>query len=147
MQQIPLNSIPNQTINVQLAGQSCALNVYQKSTGLYMDVLVNDVLIIGGVICENLNRIVRSLYLGFIGDFAFVDTQGSNDPYYTGIGTRYYLLYFSPSELPPLPFTPGWIPPVITEENTTPVDTSAQIELEDSSGVWLFSDGSIINWG
>ena len=105
MQLIPLQATPSQTVNVQLSGQSCTLNVYQKSTGLFMDVLVNDVLIIGGVICENLNRIVRSLYLGFIGDFSFVDTQGTSDPYYAGIGTRYYLLYLLETELSPLPLT------------------------------------------
>lgn len=107
MQIIPLQTQPNQTIATQLAGQSVSLNVYQKSTGMFMDVLVNDVLIIGGVLCENLNRIVRSLYLGFIGDFAFVDTQGTLDPYYAGLGTRYYLVYFDASELPPLPLTVG----------------------------------------
>lgn len=104
MQQVPLQATANQTINVQLNGQSCTLNVYQKSTGLFMDVLVNDMLIIGGVICENLNRIVRSLYLGFIGDFAWLDTQGTLDPYYQGIGARYYLLYFDADELAPLPY-------------------------------------------
>ena len=105
MQTVPLQSLPNQTVNIQLNGQSCTLNVYQKSTGMFMDVLVNDVLIIGGVICENLNRIVRSLYLGFIGDFAWVDTQGNDDPYYSQIGVRFYLLYFNASELSPLPYS------------------------------------------
>ena len=105
MQTIPLQALPNQTIAIQLSGQSCTLNVYQKSTGLFMDVLVNDVLIISGVICQNLNRIVRSLYLGFIGDFAFVDTQGTDDPYYTGIGSRYYLLYLLPTDLTTLPYS------------------------------------------
>lgn len=105
MQVVPLQALPNQTLNIQLNGQSCTLNVYQLSTGMFMDVLVNDVLIIGGVICENLNRIVRSLYLGFIGDFAFVDTQGTDPPVYTGLGTRFYLLYLLPTELSPLPLT------------------------------------------
>jgi len=104
MQLIPLQATPNQTVAVQLSGQSCTLNVYQKSTALYMDVFVNDVLIIGGVICQNINRIVRSTYLGFIGDFAFVDTQGDLDPYYAGIGSRYYLMYFTAAELAPLPY-------------------------------------------
>ena len=59
------------------------------------------VLIIGGVICENLNRIVRSLYLGFAGDLAFIDNQGSTDPVYTGLGTRYSLAYIEADELLP----------------------------------------------
>lgn len=99
---VPLQAVPNQALTVQLGGQICQLNVYQKGLNLYMDVLVNNVLIIGGVICENLNRIVRSLYLGFQGDFVFADTQGSTDPIYTGLGgaeARYVLAYLSPSDL------------------------------------------------
>ena len=100
MQIIPVDAIPNQTINVQLAGQNCTLNIYQKSTGLYMDVLVNGILIIGGVICQNLNRIVRSLYLGFIGDFCFIDTQGKTDPVFSGLGVQYVLAYLEVTDLP-----------------------------------------------
>lgn len=99
MQIIPLKPLPSQTVSVGLANQNCTLNVYQKSTGLFMDVYVNGALIIGGVICENLNRIVRSAYLGFVGDFSFVDTQGSEDPVYTGIETRFFLMYIEQSEL------------------------------------------------
>ncbi len=51
-----------------------------------MDVLVNDVAIISGVICQNLNPIVQNGYLGFLGDLAFMDMQGSSDPEYTGWG-------------------------------------------------------------
>lgn len=99
---VPLEAVPNQTLTVQLNGQICQMNVYQKGPSLYMDVLVNNVLIIGGVICQNLNRIVRSLYLGFIGDFVFADTQGASDPIYTGLGgadARYVLGYLTPADL------------------------------------------------
>lgn len=100
---IPLQAVPNQTVTVNLDGQVCQLNVYQKSTGLFIDLLVDNVLIIGGVICENMNRIVRSIYLGFSGDLAFSDSQGSSDPDYTGLGPggRYSLLYLEPADLPP----------------------------------------------
>ena len=101
MQIIPLQPIPNQTLTVNLDGQICQLNVYQLGASLYIDVLVNNVLIIGGVICENLNRIVRSLYLGFQGDLAFIDGQGSSDPVYTGLGSRYSLAYVEADELLP----------------------------------------------
>lgn len=99
MQVIPTQAIPSQSINVQLAGQNCQINVYQYSTGMYCDLYVSGNLIIGGVICENENRIVRDLYLGFIGDLIFFDTQGNNDPYYTGLGTRYLLVYLSTTDL------------------------------------------------
>lgn len=97
---IPLQAIPNQAVGVTLGGQVSQINVYQKSTGLFIDLYVNNVLIIGGVICQNLNRIVRSLYLGFSGDIFFIDNQGDTDPVYTGLGTRYSLAYVTASELP-----------------------------------------------
>lgn len=100
MQIIPLEAVPNQTVTVNLDGQVSQVNVYQTFFGLFLDLYVNDVLIIGGVICENLNRIVRSLYLGFSGDLAFIDNQGSADPYYSGLGTRFSLAYLSADELP-----------------------------------------------
>lgn len=96
---IPLQSVPSQSVNVQLGGQNCQINIYQKSTGMFCDVYVSNALIIGGVICQNLNRIVRDLYLGFIGDLAFLDTQGSSDPYYTGLGTRFLFVYLELSDL------------------------------------------------
>lgn len=99
MQLIPLNATPSQTLTVQLAGQSCKINVYQKSTGLFFDLLVNDALVIGGVVCENINRLVRSVYLGFAGDFVFLDTQGVADPSYTELGTRYLLCYLDVADL------------------------------------------------
>ena len=97
---VPVNAVANQTFDVQLGGQSCTLNIYQKPTGLFMDVLVNAVQIIGGVLCLNLNRIVFNAYLGFVGDFAFIDTQGSTDPVYTGLGARYVLAYIEAADLP-----------------------------------------------
>jgi hypothetical protein len=100
---VPLQAVASQAVTVSLGGQLCQLNVYQRAFGLFIDVLVNNSLIIGGVICLNQNLIVRSAYLGFIGDLAFVDTQGTTDPTYTGLGSRYQLGYLSPAEVAALP--------------------------------------------
>lgn len=100
---IPLQPVPSQKFTVLLGGQACQLSIYQKQFGLFIDVSVNNTLIIAGVLCENLNRIVRSLYLGFAGDLAFVDTQASGapeDPNYRGLGDRFKLLYLTAAELP-----------------------------------------------
>jgi hypothetical protein len=103
---IPIADTPSQTLNILLAAQSCTINLYEKSTGFYCDLYVSDVLIIGGVICQNLNRIVRSVYLGFVGDLMFYDTQGTTtvpstglDPTSPGLGTRYLFCYLSQSDL------------------------------------------------
>lgn len=97
---VPLQAIPNQNLQVTLNGQLVSLNLYQTNYELAIDIYVGATLIIGGVICQNLNRIVRSLYLGFSGDFAFNDTQGTSDPVYTGLGSRYLLYYLFPADLP-----------------------------------------------
>ncbi len=97
-QPIPLQSVPNQTTQVVLANQSCQINVYQAPTALFIDVYVNDAPIRVGMICQDRNRIVRRLYLGFVGDFIFVDTQGTIDPVYTGLGSRFFLIYLSALE-------------------------------------------------
>lgn len=99
MLQIPLQPIPNQSISTTLASQNCRINIYQRTTGLFCDLYVDNALIIGGVICQNLNRIVRDVYLGFVGDFGFCDTQGDSDPDYTGLGSRYLLIYLEASDL------------------------------------------------
>ncbi len=99
MQYIPLASIPSQIVTVQLNGQNSQINVYQRFFGLYLDLYVNNVLIVAGCLCENLNRLVRSTYLGFQGDLGFWDTQGSSDPNYTGIGKRFQLVYLTPADL------------------------------------------------
>ena|ERR1700721_4850580 len=125
---VPVQPVANQTLNVVLGGQAVTLNVYQKSVGLFMDVLVNAIPIITGVLCENFNRIVRDLYLGFTGDLLWIDNQAQpvipaptttpvavgpgsgsmatliptvvgSDPVYTGLGSRYSLAYLTEADL------------------------------------------------
>lgn len=98
MQLVPLQPIPNQKVTVQLADQTVQIVIRQKSTGLFMDLYLNDALILAGVICQDRNRIVRSTYLGFVGDLTFIDNQGTTDPVYSGLGTRYSLAYLEEGE-------------------------------------------------
>jgi hypothetical protein len=93
---IPTLSVAAQSLTTALNGQSVRLEIAQKAFGLSTDVYVNDALIIGGVMIENDNPIVRSAYLGFLGDLYFHDTQpsgGPGIPSYTDLGGRYALLY------------------------------------------------------
>lgn len=99
MQTIPLSAIPSQSLSVVLAQQNCQINVYQKTTGLYFDLTVNGAAIVSTVICRNVARLVRKDYTGFVGDFSFVDMQGMQDPDYTGLGSRYFLLYLEATDL------------------------------------------------
>jgi hypothetical protein len=101
MQIIPLQPTPSQVLEVTLGGQPCLISVYQKFYGIFVDLYnTNKIppLIIGGVIAQNLNRIVRDDYLGFIGDLAFYDTQGNSDPTYQGLGSQFLLLYIEETD-------------------------------------------------
>lgn len=97
---VPLQAVPSQTLSANLGNQNCQMRVYQRGDYLFMDVYVNNALIIGGVICQNRNRIVRSAYLSFAGDFIFYDTEGTDDPIYTGLGARFQLMYIPAEDLP-----------------------------------------------
>ena len=113
-QVIPLQPAVNQSLSINLSGQSVVLNLYFKEiqvpvaagiatdppvyepvNPLFADVYSGNRLVIGGVLCQDRNRIVRDAYLGFKGDLAFVDTQGIDDPLVGGLGTRWLLTYWS----------------------------------------------------
>lgn len=99
---IPTTPVPAQNLQVVLAGQACLLNIYQRLSGMYMNVYIDNgaTAVIGGVICENANRIVRDAYLGFVGDLAWLDNSGDGaDPYYTGLGTQFSLAYLETEDL------------------------------------------------
>jgi hypothetical protein len=91
--------MPSQSLTVLLSSQNCQINVYEKSTGVFLDLYVNNAPIMTGVICRDRVLLVREDYLGFVGDLAFYDTQGTSDPTNSGFGTRYLLVYLAESDL------------------------------------------------
>jgi hypothetical protein len=118
MQQIPLSAAPSQTLSIVLAGQSCQIAVYQKqpivdeygvAAGLFFDLIVGGVPIANGVRAyDRMPLLLDRQYLGFSGDFWFVDTLATNGgpptfngapPFYTGLGTQFVLLYLSAADL------------------------------------------------
>jgi hypothetical protein len=100
MKIIPLQAVASQKLSVLLAGQNCQINVYQKSTGLFLDLLINNAPCLTTLLCRDRVRLIRQAYRGFIGDLAFVDAQGKSDPDYTGLGGRFVLVYLEASEPP-----------------------------------------------
>jgi hypothetical protein len=107
---VPVQATPNQTFSVLLGGQSCQITLNTREDGrLYFSLTVNNTdSIVNNVVCENINRLVRYAYLGFIGDFWFLDTEETRDingnvvgadPDYTGLGGRYLLQYIETSDL------------------------------------------------
>jgi hypothetical protein len=121
---VPLQSTPSQSLNINLDGQNAQINVYQlgvsPETSLYFDLLLNGAPIVNTRICRGYGgfpeetaggvevtqppyMLTEQQYLGFSGDFLFIDTQASptqnaQDPVYTGLGTRWQLLYLEASD-------------------------------------------------
>ncbi|MFP3187361.1 MAG: hypothetical protein RXR52_41425 [Paraburkholderia sp.] len=96
---VPIPAKPAPKLSALLAGQNCQINVYQKTTGLYLDLAINNVPIKSGIVCRDRVRLIRHPYLGFVGDLMFADTQGTSDPTYDGLGARYLLVYLEASDL------------------------------------------------
>jgi hypothetical protein len=96
---VPLRPLPRQTTQCQLGGQPVVISVYQFQVGLFVDISVGAVPVVGGVIAQSRNRLVRYAYYGFVGDLIFIDTQGDDDPVYTGLGTRWQLTYLEAADL------------------------------------------------
>lgn len=106
MEIVPLRPTPSQQVSVTLANQVCQIKVAQHGDSVFVDLSVNNTTIIAGVVARNLNRIVRSLYLGFAGDLTFIDNEApvggdGEDPVYTGLGSRFSLAYLSTADLLP----------------------------------------------
>ena len=90
---IPIAATPSQTLSVLLSGQDVRLNIYQKTTGLFVDVLVAGVTLVSCAIARDRVPIIRNDYRGFIGDIFFKDLLGASDPNYSGLGTQFVLGY------------------------------------------------------
>lgn len=90
---IPLTATAFQSLKLTLSGKVVQLDIQQRSTGLYMDVWLSAKRILAGVICLNRTWLVRDAYFGMPGDLVFIDQQGSSDPEYSGLGSRYLLMY------------------------------------------------------
>lgn len=93
MQTISLDKIKYQSLEVKLWGQQTTITLSQKDVGLFLSLSVGDKVIVSNILCLNNNLMIRYKYLGFTGDLFFDDTQGSDNPDYTGLGDRFLLYY------------------------------------------------------
>lgn len=96
---IPIISTPSQSLNVSLANQNCSIEIYQKSTGLFLDLYIDGNMVLQTALCHDRVKLIREQYYPFIGNLSFMDMQGTSDPDYTGLGIRYLLLYLEVKDL------------------------------------------------
>ena len=98
MQSVPLQPIPSQSTKVVLGGQNCQILVYQKPQCVFVDINADGVDISIGTIARDAVPLVCREYTGFVGNLLFMDTQGSDDPRYEGLGDRWALVYLTAEE-------------------------------------------------
>lgn len=95
-QVIPIQPVPSQTFQATLGTQNCQITLQWMSTGLFASLSINGSPIISGKYCNDRVNLIRAAYLGFTGWLYFVDTAGKQvDPIYTGLGSRFLLVYES----------------------------------------------------
>jgi len=99
MLQIPIQPVPSQQLQVTLGGQNLQIAVYQKDANVYVDLNLGGVDISSGILALNGVALCPFDYEGLVGNFSFIDLQGTSDPDYTGFGTRFVLLYITAADL------------------------------------------------
>jgi hypothetical protein len=92
---IPLSASPSQILSVTLSGGNYQINIYTlgEDNRLFFDIYNQGAPIITCVLCQDRVKLIQLEYLGFPGDLAFIDTQGTDNPIYTGLGSRFLLVY------------------------------------------------------
>ena len=98
MQSVHLQPVPSQSTKVVLGGQNCQILVYQKPQGVFVDINADGVDISVGTIARDAVPLISREYAGFSGNLLFIDSQGSADPSYDGLGSRFDLVYLTAEE-------------------------------------------------
>ena len=65
---------------------------------MFVDINVNGADVVTGVIARDAVPLVCREYAGFSGNLVFIGTQGSSDPSYDGLGSRFNLVYLTAEE-------------------------------------------------
>jgi hypothetical protein len=101
MQTVPLSAVPTQRMAITLENQPCSIELRQNGGTLYFSLWVNDTAIVLSHTCRDRSLLLIGLaYTGFAGNFLFIDSAGETDPYWTGLGDRYQLVYLTAAEVP-----------------------------------------------
>lgn len=90
---VPIKPEPYQNLQVVLNKQNCNITIRLIGDNLYFSLNVNDVDYVTNKICRHGASLVTAKYLGFNGDFVFIDLYGNSDPNYLELNDRYFLVY------------------------------------------------------
>lgn len=102
---IPIQPVPSQQVLCVLDGQNCSISIYVRGAkgfqNVYVDLNSNGTNMCLACLSHNAVALDScNSWDGFLGNLYFIDTQGTDDPQYTGFNTRWFLVYLFPDEIP-----------------------------------------------
>ena len=89
---------------VVLNGQNCYFKILSRRGCLFSGLTIDKTPIFDGLICRDRLPLKQSRVQNLIGNLAFVDMEGGEDPRWEGLGTRFRFIYFTDGETPPPDF-------------------------------------------
>lgn len=92
--QIPLSKIPNQIVAVDLEEKHCVFEFITRGDKMYANkITIDDEVKARGIACLNRNNLFNFFSSGLSGELYFFDMNGSQEPKYYGLNSRWLLLY------------------------------------------------------
>ena len=144
MLEIPISTVPNQSLSVTLNGQDCDLKIYQRDHRVYLDLTADGTEIFVGNICYDRQNILQSPTDSFSGGLYFYDTIGTATPEWSGFGDRFLLLYAYPDEELPEGF--DYIQIEAAEEEAVIVFIDGYSSSDWADVDYLFDGGEAATW-
>ncbi len=93
--EIPIRSIPGQMFLVVLNGQNCYFKILSRRGHLFCGLTIDETPVFDGMVCRDRLPLKQSRVQPLIGNVAFFDTEGEEDPRWKGLGTRFRFVYFT----------------------------------------------------
>lgn len=96
---IPLDPVPSQSFQIVLDNQDCEIDLLFRGNNFFVNLIVDGTIVQQGAIVHDAVSIITRPNNIFSGAIAVIDTQGDDDPLYSGLGTRWQMVYFSTDDL------------------------------------------------
>ncbi|WP_202401649.1 MULTISPECIES: hypothetical protein [unclassified Saccharibacter] len=90
---VPLSSTPSQQVSFEIGSFSCRVQLRQLSTGLYLDLWMNEQRILSGCLCLDRVEMIQNPASPFPGTLMFIDQHGTQDPTFDGLESRFLLQF------------------------------------------------------
>ncbi|MBC5791104.1 phage baseplate plug family protein [Providencia sp. JUb39] len=93
MQEIPLNTVPNQRLRVSLGDDEWELTIKVARSVMFCDIKRNDITLIQGIRVMPNQPLIPYRYLSGTGNFAFI-TDNDELPWWEQFGKSQYLVWW-----------------------------------------------------